>query len=224
MMIFITDIRILFAIAIIVPCAISAFLLIRMHKTDKTDDLNKCSNEKINSDEKIDKGFCLSYWKLSYRRRLIRAITSVPLLIFGFSLTRGFNAELFKAPLLLIGLGLVLIDAVYNFIMWQLKEKKPKDTAGQFKYECEECLTSWHDNQIGNKMLCPECGANLLFQESTNQKIDRIPCDQSVEVPTRPSIPTGFVSEQVPTSPAMQKTARIEKKGEFLGVGATANA
>jgi hypothetical protein len=72
----------------------------------------------------IDKGFCLSYWKLSYRRKLIRTLWTIPLvglLILlpehSFILKYFTRAEV--GGLLFLAAA---IQATYNYLKWKRAE------------------------------------------------------------------------------------------------------
>ncbi len=61
----------------------------------------------------IDKGFCLNYYKLSYRRKLIRTLWLSPVVLMVLAVSKAF----FWICLLLLA-----AQAVYNFAMWQKYE------------------------------------------------------------------------------------------------------
>lgn len=74
--------------------------------------------------EKVDKGFELVYFKLSYRRKLIRTFIILPALI-GAYLVLYFLKEWSLAMKVIIGLLFILLIAVqlvYNFMMWKRTE------------------------------------------------------------------------------------------------------
>lgn len=79
------------------------------------------------SDEKIDKGIEICYWKLSYRRKFIRTLWLIPieiLLVFCFHIT--FHSTIWT---FLVAVGFVimlLIQAVYNYKKWKKEDEKNK--------------------------------------------------------------------------------------------------
>jgi hypothetical protein len=73
--------------------------------------------------DKVDKGFCLNYWRLSYRRKMLRTLWMIPptFLFFFFPVDMtfwGLKRNLF------IGCLFVLwgVQALYAYIMWRKKE------------------------------------------------------------------------------------------------------
>jgi len=73
---------------------------------------------------KIDKGFAINYYKLSYRRKMIRTLTSFPLFIVAFILIFIYT-ETNSAVLTTFGviiLCLFLLQLLYNYINWKKKE------------------------------------------------------------------------------------------------------
>lgn len=72
---------------------------------------------------KVDKGFKFAYYGLSYRRKFLRTIYSLPLCIFPLAIIyyfEGFSANFIFVTLLLMIVFVVQIS--YNYIMWK-KEK-----------------------------------------------------------------------------------------------------
>ena len=90
--------------------------------------------------KKVDKGFELNYWKLSYRRKFIRTIWTTPFAIIvcvaAFYLKAGYydteTSVLSKYveidPILLsIIMGIVYVwQLVYNYNKWKKEEKEKK--------------------------------------------------------------------------------------------------
>ena len=73
---------------------------------------------------KIDKGFAINYYKLSYRRKMIRTLTSFPLFIVAFILIFIYT-ETNSAVLTTFGviiLCLFLLQLLYNYISWKKKK------------------------------------------------------------------------------------------------------
>ena len=78
------------------------------------------------SSEKVDKGFELRYWKLSYRRKFIRTIWMAPLVPLAIFLLFHFHKSLFVA--LTLSLAVILIDAIqllYTYHKWQRTDASP---------------------------------------------------------------------------------------------------
>lgn len=73
--------------------------------------------------KKVDKGFQLIYWKLSYRRRFIRNLWTIPIMIIAIGLIvwRGNGVFIGKImPLILITLSIV--ETTYNYLKWKKVE------------------------------------------------------------------------------------------------------
>ncbi|MFD1361566.1 ATPase [Lentibacillus salinarum] len=74
--------------------------------------------------DKVDRGFKINYFKLSYRRKMIRTIIFIPinilLLIFIYAYTDwSMLVNVFLGLLLLIA---ILVQLIYNFNMWKKTE------------------------------------------------------------------------------------------------------
>ncbi|MBZ4670747.1 MAG: hypothetical protein JG769_1051 [Oscillospiraceae bacterium] len=75
-------------------------------------------------DNKVDKGFELMYWRLSYRRKFIRTLWMTPFLL-------GTIILIFVSPLnivyavaiSIILLVIFLIQLIYNYKKWKRTEK-----------------------------------------------------------------------------------------------------
>ncbi|MGY0694822.1 hypothetical protein ACW2QC_18910 [Virgibacillus sp. FSP13] len=71
--------------------------------------------------QKVDHGFRFSYFRLSYRRKMIRSIWSalifIPLLVLALWTTHLDLLALFSFTL--IFLLLFIIQAFYNYVMWK---------------------------------------------------------------------------------------------------------
>ncbi|ALX47507.1 hypothetical protein [Lentibacillus amyloliquefaciens] len=76
--------------------------------------------------DKVDRGFKINYFKLSYRRKMIRTIIFTPinilLLIFIYVYTDWSMVVNVLVGLLLFIAGLVQL--IYNFNMWKKNEKE----------------------------------------------------------------------------------------------------
>lgn len=75
--------------------------------------------------EKKDKGFVLIYYKLSYRRRLIRTLWSIPFIIILYLAIYQLDVLTLneKIAIGVIYLLLAIIDIVYNYIKWKKVER-----------------------------------------------------------------------------------------------------
>ncbi|MGG0668289.1 hypothetical protein [Sporosarcina koreensis] len=76
--------------------------------------------------EKKDKGFVLNYYRLTYRRRLIRAVWGVPIVSLLYLALYWFS-DLTSNEYKIIGiifLSIVLLDISYNYVKWKKNEKK----------------------------------------------------------------------------------------------------
>ena len=69
---------------------------------------------------KIDKGFELNYWRLSYRRKYIRTLWNLPLVIFTIIIIFFAEYSYFrKVAWSVIFILLFLIQLIYNYSKWQ---------------------------------------------------------------------------------------------------------
>lgn len=74
--------------------------------------------------DKVDKGFKINYFKLSYRRKMIRTLTSLPILILAI-IVIYFYAEWSMTINILVGLVILIfffVQFIYNFYMWKKNE------------------------------------------------------------------------------------------------------
>ncbi|MBB4823702.1 phosphoglycerol transferase MdoB-like AlkP superfamily enzyme [Sporosarcina luteola] len=73
---------------------------------------------------KVDKGFELIYFKLSYRRKLIRTFINLPILILlFFVMFRMTDWSMIEITILILFFLITFIGTiVYNFLMWKKKE------------------------------------------------------------------------------------------------------
>jgi hypothetical protein len=75
--------------------------------------------------EKVDKGFELIYFKLTHRRKMLRAFTSLPIIIIGLIIIY-YLSDWSLAFLIIFVLLVVLalsIEFIYNFKKWKNEEK-----------------------------------------------------------------------------------------------------
>lgn len=70
--------------------------------------------------EKVDKGIEVCYWKLSYRRKLIRTLWMIPVLIMiNIVLYKEFPAYSYARLIGVILFLPVFIQAAYNYKKWK---------------------------------------------------------------------------------------------------------
>lgn len=77
-------------------------------------------HKKFDTEEKVDKGIELFYWKLSYRRKFIRTIWMLPIfaiLIILRHITFQSSVQTFAIVVLIF--ILLLAQAVYNYKKWK---------------------------------------------------------------------------------------------------------
>lgn len=70
--------------------------------------------------EKVDKGVEFFYWKLSYRRKFIRTLWTIPIdiaVIIYFHIT--FQSYLWTCTITIMWGILFLIQAIYNYRKWK---------------------------------------------------------------------------------------------------------
>lgn len=75
--------------------------------------------------KKVDKGFHLIYYKLSYRRRMIRSFTTLPVAIVAVIIIYLYT-EWSTITYVFLGLLFLLlfsIEVLYNYVKWQQNEK-----------------------------------------------------------------------------------------------------
>ena len=74
--------------------------------------------------EKVDKGIELCYWKLSYRRKLIRTLWMIPIAIFivlCFYIT--FWSTIWTFLVAVAFAMILLIQVMYNYKKWKKEEQ-----------------------------------------------------------------------------------------------------
>lgn len=83
--------------------------------------------------DKIDKGFSLSYWKLSYRRKFIRTLWMLPIcivvLVFFYL---SSPQDTLVLGILVLALIVSIIQLVYNYVKWKAEERNRKNTTDCF--------------------------------------------------------------------------------------------
>ena len=75
---------------------------------------------------KVDKGFKVNYYQLSYRRKMIRTLLVLPILIlalfvFYFYIELSMSADIFLGVFLFL---IFSVQLIYNFYMWKKYEKQ----------------------------------------------------------------------------------------------------
>ena len=81
-------------------------------------------SKKWKKHEKVDKGIELCYWKLSYRRKLIRTLWMIPIAIFivlCFYIT--FWSTIWTFLVAVAFAMILLIQAMYNYKKWKKEEQ-----------------------------------------------------------------------------------------------------
>lgn len=73
---------------------------------------------------KIDKGIELNYFKLSYRRKMIRTLVNIPVMILLLIFIYGFSdwGTLANTLIGLFFASILFIQIAYNYFMWQKNE------------------------------------------------------------------------------------------------------
>lgn len=74
---------------------------------------------------KTDKGFQLFYFKLSYRRKVIRTLITSPIAIFAIGVIYYYT-NLSMPQNIILGLVFFILytaEVLYNIYMWKTKEK-----------------------------------------------------------------------------------------------------
>lgn len=72
---------------------------------------------------KVDKGFKFAYHSLSYRRKFLRTIYSIPLCIFPLAIIyylEGFTANFIFVTLLLV--IVFVFQTSYNYVKWKKED------------------------------------------------------------------------------------------------------
>jgi len=70
--------------------------------------------------KKVDKGFQLVYWKLSYRRKFIRSLWTIPMVIIGIGIIVFQGKGIFISRIMpLILVILFPCELLYNYKKWK---------------------------------------------------------------------------------------------------------
>lgn len=73
---------------------------------------------------KVDKGFKLNYWNLSYRRKFIRTLWQIPLVLLAIGLSILTVDNIFFNRIVPILLVIILIwQLIYNYTKWKNDEQ-----------------------------------------------------------------------------------------------------
>ena len=76
--------------------------------------------------DKVDKGFKVNYYQLSYRRKMIRTLISLPILILILFVFYSY-IELSMSTEIFISISFFLlfsVQLIYTFYMWKKYEKQ----------------------------------------------------------------------------------------------------
>lgn len=74
--------------------------------------------------KKVDKGFELQYYKLSYRRRFIRTLWMIPFAIIAVFLCYVLGFSEWSVLILAIVLAIItIVQALHNYKMWKSEEQ-----------------------------------------------------------------------------------------------------
>ena len=78
--------------------------------------------------EKVDKGFELVYWNLSYRRKFIRSLWISPIcILFVYLCTNLFEEKIIGLFISVSIILIAIIQIIYTFYKWQSEEKIKKE-------------------------------------------------------------------------------------------------
>lgn len=70
--------------------------------------------------EKVDKGIEICYWKLSYRRKLIRTLWLIPICIFFLvEFYKDFDINFSTVVIGILIFGAIMIQIFYNYTKWK---------------------------------------------------------------------------------------------------------
>ncbi|XZM35219.1 hypothetical protein ACSXAY_18200 (plasmid) [Clostridium perfringens] len=70
--------------------------------------------------EKTDKGFEIFYWNLSYRRRLIRLLWTIPIVLFiVFYSFNNLELSFKDISAILFLIFIYIVQFLYNFLKWK---------------------------------------------------------------------------------------------------------
>ncbi|HET6602753.1 MAG TPA: hypothetical protein VFG21_00845 [Xanthomonadaceae bacterium] len=76
--------------------------------------------------EKVDKGFELNYWNLSYRRKLVRTLWMAVIFLLFFLFPADMRFMGMSRNVMIVLLYLLLVpQAVYNYRKWQREKRDP---------------------------------------------------------------------------------------------------
>ncbi len=75
--------------------------------------------------DKVDKGFALNYYRLSYRRKIIRTLYSLPFILVCIVIIYILPEPdfVFRVSICIFLLILFAAQLIYNIMMWKKKEK-----------------------------------------------------------------------------------------------------
>jgi len=74
--------------------------------------------------EKVDKGSCFNFWKLSYRRKLIRLVWTTPFISLLFLFPKDLELRGIDRDIWIIcAFSASAIQMLYTFYMWLKNER-----------------------------------------------------------------------------------------------------
>ncbi|MEW9095489.1 MAG: hypothetical protein AB2417_10450 [Clostridiaceae bacterium] len=75
-------------------------------------------------DNKVDKGFELIYWNLSYRRKFIRTLWMIPFYTAVLAFIWFINSNsVMNTILIIFGVVVLLIQLIYTYSRWKKDEQ-----------------------------------------------------------------------------------------------------
>lgn len=72
---------------------------------------------------KTDKGFQVSYWKLSYRRKFLRTLWMTPIIIAAIILIYFYNSNGLYLIVACLAFVSFIVQLAYNYIKWQAEKR-----------------------------------------------------------------------------------------------------
>lgn len=75
--------------------------------------------------KKVDKGFELIYWNLSYRRKFIRTLWNIPIFIISIGIIIFLDKGIFLSRIMpLILIISFILQIIYNYTKWKKEEQQ----------------------------------------------------------------------------------------------------
>lgn len=86
--------------------------------------------------EKVDKGIEICYWKLSYRRKLIRTLWLIPIGVFVLvEFYKEFGVNPFTGAIGILIFSTIFVQAFYNYKKWKKDMIRDIDSTRNFYEE-----------------------------------------------------------------------------------------